>query len=172
MPPWTSLPYLRVPEGFTRLRRLPQGEVADFFLIEAVGVHACAVFNRGQWFFRKLAVLGKLRDAEVIRTVVCAVRESLLHKMRDEVCHLIDLVGGADDLFRMFAVQRVHIFQECLLELFRVLTNPYTLLGGALDDAIIDIRDVHHVTKFESALFQEAPQDVDGNKGAEISNVP
>src|SRR5258706_10962371 len=69
---------LRLPKCFARLGRLPQREVARLFFVESVGVNARTVFDGGQIFFRKLAILRKLGDAEVIGAIVGAISEATL----------------------------------------------------------------------------------------------
>src|SRR3954465_12641250 len=90
VPTGASIADLRLPKSFAWLRRLPECEVAYFFLVKAVRIHTRAIFDGSQRLFRKLAVFGKLRDAKIVRTVVCAVSESFFHQMCDEICHLVD----------------------------------------------------------------------------------
>src|SRR3954468_20964707 len=70
MPARAPRPDLGFPESFPRFRRLPQGKVARFFLVEAVGIDTRAIDDRAKVFLRKLAVLRELRNAEVVRAVV------------------------------------------------------------------------------------------------------
>ena len=69
----------RFPRSFAWLRGLPEREVASAVLIIFIDVDAGAILHAAEISFRKLAVLRKLGDAEVIRSVVGAVGETFVH---------------------------------------------------------------------------------------------
>ena len=74
--------------------------------------------------------------------------------------------------YRLFNIQRRGIFQEGLLILCCVLLNAETGLRRVMDDFVIHVGDVHHVTNCVSALAQKPPQHVHRHKGSEIADVP
>ena len=114
-----SVSHLRL----ARFRRLPQREVAGVVLVVFVHVHPRAIVHAREVLLRELAVLGKLRDSEVVGAVVGAVGEALLLKSLDEVGHLLNVVGGVHQEFGMLDVQRVGIFQKRLLVLLGVVLD-------------------------------------------------
>ena len=86
-----------LPRSFAGLGSFPESEVAGAVFFVFVDVDAGAVGHAGKIFFRELAVLGKFGDAEIIGAVVGAVGETLLHQLGDELGHLLDVLGGADE---------------------------------------------------------------------------
>src|SRR5208283_2650724 len=67
--------------------------------------------------------------------------------------------------------ERAAIGVESLNVLFRVIAYGDARGGGIGDDAVVHVGQVHHVGQLEAAEFQEAPQDVLENEGAEIADV-
>src|ERR1700729_1984312 len=72
-PPWTDR---CLPERFARLRRLPQSEVTG------------AVLHSAEVFLRKLSILRKSGDTEVVRSVLGSVGDILLNQFGYEIRHL------------------------------------------------------------------------------------
>ena len=91
-------PMRRIPRGFAGLGGFPEGEVAGAVFFVFVDVDASAVVHAGEIFFRELAVLGEFGDAEIVRAVVGAIGDVFLDQFGDEVGHLVDVLGGADEL--------------------------------------------------------------------------
>ena len=60
---------------------------------------------------------------------------------------------------------------ETLLILARVLLHCPLVARRIADDLVIHVSDVHDVLELEAALAQEAPQDIHGDKGAEVADV-
>ncbi len=170
MPARTAGSDRRVPRGFARLRSLPEGEVAGTVLFVFVDVDARAVGHAGKIFFRKLAVAGKFRDAEIVRTVVGAIRKALLHERGDKVGHLIDVFGG-EHQNRPLNVQRSRIFQEGLGKLRGVLLHSHAIARGIANDFVVHVGDVHDVADFVSALAEKAIEKINRDECAEITDV-
>src|ERR1700688_1395845 len=73
VPARASTPDPAVPRGLAGFGGLPEREIAGTVFLVFVNIDARAVFHSGKIFFRKLAVLGKFRNAEVIRTIIRAI---------------------------------------------------------------------------------------------------
>ena len=72
----------------------------------------------------------------------------------------------------MLDVQRVGVFQKCLLVLLGVLLHGDAVARGVADDLVVHVGDVHDVLQLVAALLQEAAQRVDDDEGAEVADVP
>src|SRR2546429_228756 len=83
-------------------------------LLVLVNVDASPIFHPSEILFGKFAVLGKLRDTEIIRTIFRAICESMLDKTRDKVRHLGNVVGGVDQ-FGLFDIQSTRVFKKRVL---------------------------------------------------------
>ena len=127
---------------------------------------ACRLKSR----FESLPYCGKLGDAEIVRTVVGAISESLVNQLRDEVRHLRNMLGGAHQRGLLNADHR-GIFEKCLLILRSVLLHAHAVTRRVADDLVVDVGDVHDVAHGVSALPKKSAQQVDGDEGAEIADV-
>ena len=160
----------RLPEMLAGLRRFPQREIARVVLFVLVDVHTRARLHAGDIDFRELAVGGKFRDAVVDRAVA-RVGEALLLQSFDQRDHVVDVIGGADELFGHLDVQRVDILEKRLDVFFGVLANADACGGGSLDDAIVDVGHVHHLHHAVALRMQEAAQNILKHERAEIPDV-
>jgi hypothetical protein len=77
----------------------------------------------------------------------------------------------ADNVLGRFQAQRPAVFEECLCVLLRVLADAHARRRSVLDDAVVHVREVHHLHHPKAARFQEAPQDVLKHERAEIPDV-
>ena len=171
MPAGTAGADLGLPKRLARLRSFPQRKIASAVFVVFVHVHARAVGHAGKIFLRQLAVLRELGDPEIIRAILGAVGETLFLKPLDEMRHLLNVVGGADQKLRMLDVQGIRIFQESFLVLGGVLLDTDAVARRVADDFVIHVGDVHHVLQLVAALQQEAPQRVHHDEGAEVADV-
>ena len=77
----------------------------------------------------------------------------------------------ARDYFRPFATERIKVFPE-RVDVFRSVVvdaeSSFLRLG---DDAIFDVRDVHHVSDFETFELQIAAQDVGSDGRTEVADM-
>ena len=80
------------------------------------------------------------------------------------------MVGGARQN-RLLDIQRGAVFEKGLFILGGVLLDAKPCLRGVADDLVVHVGDVHDVAHAEPALQQEAAQNIDGNKGAEVADV-
>src|SRR5262249_53777009 len=131
---------------------------------------ASAIFHAAEIFFRELAVFGKFRDAEIIGAIVSAVGEAFLFQIGDELRHFFDVVCGANER-RLFDIQRGGIFQKSLFVFGGVLFDRNAVAGGVPNDFVVHVGDVHDVAHLESALPEEAAEDIDSDKSAEVADM-
>ena len=89
----------------------------------------------------------------------------------DQRDHVVDVVGGADELFGHLDVQRVDVLEKRLDVFFGVLADADARGRGGLDDAVVHVGHVHHLHHAIALRMQEAPQDVLKHERAEIPDV-
>ena len=90
----------------------------------------------------------------------------------DDVNHLCDVSRRARRHFGTLGPERVEVFEESLGEPGRVLFNGLPLLARELDDAVFDVRDVHHVLDLKALVLEVAPQHVaEGGHRSEVADV-
>ena len=70
-----------------------------------------------------------------------------------------------------FATEGFEVFPERIDVLCRVIVDAEPGLLRLGDDAIVHIRDVHHVSDFESFELQIAANDVGSDGAAEVADV-
>ena len=80
------------------------------------------------------------------------------------------MLGGAHQR-GLRDVERGGIFEECLGEFRGVLLHSDVVAGGVADDLVVDVGDVHDVADVVSALAEEAVEQIDGDKCAEVADV-
>src|SRR5262249_27781659 len=148
----------------------PDSEIACTVLVIFIYVDAGAVEHTAEIFFGQLAVLRKFRDTEIVRAILSAVRDSFLYKIRDEVGHLRNVLGGANDN-RLLDSDHRSVFQEGFLVLCSVLLDRHAFAGGIADDLVVYVGDVHDVTDCVSALAEETAKEIDRDKCAEVADV-
>ena len=68
-------------------------------------------------------------------------------------------------------MQRVHIFEEGLHVFFGVLADGDAGRGGVLDDAIVNVSEVHYLQDLETAGEQEAAEYVLEDKSTKIADM-
>ncbi len=81
----------------------------------------------------------KFCDA-VINRAFARIGQSFFLKALDQADHVFDVVGGANELFRNFQMQSVHVLEKCLDVFFGVLADAHSGGRGLLDDAIVHVR--------------------------------
>src|SRR5579864_2350240 len=81
------------------------------------------------------------------------------------------MLGGAHQLLRTLNIQRSHVFKKRFFVFARVLLDCLLVTRRIPDDLVIHVSNVHDVLKLEAALAEEATQDIDGDKRAEVSDM-
>jgi len=79
--------------------------------------------------------------------------------------------GCARNDFGPFAAECVEVFPVRIDVLRSVIVDAEPGLLRLGDDAIVNIRDVHHVSDFESFELEIAANDVGGDGAAEVADV-
>src|SRR6185295_252419 len=89
----------------------------------------------------------------------------------DQRNHLGNMSGCARDYLRPFATERVKVFPESVDVLRSVVVDADSSFLRLGDDAIFDVRDVHHVSDFEAFELEIAAQDVGGDGRTEVADM-
>ena len=97
--------------GLSVLLGFPQNEIARVGLIVFVHIDAGAGANAAEVVVRELAVLGKLGDAVVNRTVA-DIGVAALFELLNRAHHIVDVIGGFDDVFGALQAQGRGVFEE------------------------------------------------------------
>ena len=105
MPAGPPAPQGRVPEGLAFLGGLPEDEIARVGLVVLVRVHARAGANPREINLGELAVGRERPDAKIDRSFA-PVSEALLLEPLDQIHHVIDMIGGAHDDFRVLQAEQ------------------------------------------------------------------
>ena len=170
VPAGTSRADSRLPEMLSRLWRLPQGEITGIVLFVLVDVDARARFHSVHVDFRKLSVVGELRDAE-IDGAVARVGKPFLLELLDQRDHVLNVIGRADKLFRHFDIERARVFEKRANIFLRVFADAHAGACGVLDDAVVHVGNVHHLQHAIALRMQEAPQHVLKHERAKIPDM-
>ena len=67
--------------------------------------------------------------------------------------------------------ERVHVFEEGLLELAAEVVDGLACGGGVADDFVVDVGDVHDVAQRQAVHARDAAEDVDVEESAEVADV-
>ena len=170
VPAGTSRPDRRLPEMLAGFGSFPQGEVARVVLVVAVHIHARAGLHPRHVNFGKFAVGWKFRDL-VIRRAFARVGQPLFGESLDQLHHVVDMLGGAGNMFGRLQIQGAAIVQIRLNVFVRVFANADARRRRFLNDAIVHVGEVHHLNDAKSLRLQVPPQDILKHKCAEIPNV-
>ena len=89
----------------------------------------------------------------------------------DERDHVADVIGGFDDVLGALEAQGGSVVEEGLDEDGGEFTDGFTGGGGLLDDAVVDIGEIHDVVQAVTPVAQPAAEDVLEGKGAQIADM-
>src|SRR5882724_3825052 len=138
MPTWTSWTDRGFPESLAGLGRLPQRKIARVIFIVVIHIDTRSVFHSGEVFLGQLAVAGKFRDTEIIRSIFSTIGTTLLLEVGDKLGHLRNMLGRPHQ-YRLFDIQHRGVLQKRLLVLCSVLLNPETRVRGVMNDFVVHI---------------------------------
>ena len=110
-------------------------------------------------------------DPKEDRAVVGPVGMLALEQRPDERDHLVDVLGGARQHVRPGHPERVGIGQEALEVPVRELVDPDAGRGGATDDLVVDVRDVHDPADGVAAPPEVTDEQVGEEERAEVADV-
>ncbi len=94
-----------------------------------------------------------------------------VEQLLDQRNHFRNVTRSARHDFGAFAAKRVEVFPQRVDVLRGVVVDTQSRFLRLRDDAIFDVRDVHHVRDFETFELQIAAQDVGGDGAAEVTDV-
>ncbi len=169
--PGRPLPSAVCQEGSSCLDGLPEGEVAGGVFVVLVEIDAGSVFDAFEVFLGELAVVGIASDAEVPGAVFGLVGDVFGGELLDERDHLGNVLGGVGDDLGALDGEGVHVFEEGVFVDAGVVADGGVGGEGVADDLVVDVGDVHDVLGGDALLVEEAAEDVDVEKGAEVADV-
>src|SRR5687768_17336648 len=82
------------------------------------------------------------------------------------------MLGGAREMMRAEAAERLQIFKESLFERRHKFPQGRAGFADALDDLVLDVGDVHHVSHLVTTELEITPDEIGEDKGAEIADMP
>ena len=94
-----------------------------------------------------------------------------LQQFLDQRDHFGNVTRGARNDLRPFATERIEVFPERVDVLRGVVVDAQSGFLRLGDDAVFDVRDVHHVRDLEAFELQVATQDVGGDGRTEVADV-
>src|ERR1700730_11834783 len=160
----------RLPRLLTRLARLPQHEVARLVLAIVVDIDAGAGLQSRVVKVSELAVPWKGGDSEIGR----AVRDigvAFLAEQVDQRDHFEDVFRGSRVVLSTFDAQRIEVIEKRLDVFLGELVDRLAVLGRLLDDAVLDIGQIHHLRDAVPLLQQDSSQQVLEEEGPEVPDV-
>jgi len=90
----------------------------------------------------------------------------------DDLDHLVDVSGRARQNLGALGAERLVVVEEGFGVPGRVFVDGLAALGRELDDAVFDVRDVHHVRDLVPLVLEVAAQRVaEGGHRAEVADV-
>ena len=149
----------------------PEDEVAHAFLFVFVLVDARAGDEVFQVEMREAAVAGEGGDAEVDGAVVGGIGGAFFDELRDERDHPGNVVGGVGGALGDFDAEGLRVFEEGGAEGFGERAQGHAFFARAADGFVVDVGELHDVIDGVAEVTQRAPQEVDGDVGAEIADV-
>ena len=149
---------------------LPEREVPGIVLAVFVDVDPRARFEAADVEMGQRPVAGKARYPKV-RRPVGDIGVPVLSEPFDQRHHLEDVLGCARVVLGPLDPQRVEVLEKGLDVLLGELVDRLAVLRGLLDDAVLDIGDVHHLGDLVPLLQQHAAEQVLEQKGTEVANV-
>src|ERR1700694_1708686 len=96
---------------------------------------------------------------------------AVLRQPFDQRHHLENVLRGARVVLRPLDSQRVEILEKRLDVLLGELIDRLAMLRGLLDDAVLDIGEVHHLRDLVALLEEDPAQQILEEEGAEVADV-
>ena len=159
----------RVPGGLSLLGLLPEREVERGPLLLAA-LHPRSGFERVEALERQKAVARHLFHVE-IDAVGGFVGDAAVQQVAHQDDHVVDVGRRMRRFVRAQHAQGVHGLPPARLELGSHLRLRPALLVGPLNDVVVDIGDVRHVADVEATEQQVAPQHVEDQVVATVTDV-
>src|ERR1700693_533701 len=119
---------------------------------------------------REFAIPGEGGDPKVGRTVA-DIGVAFLVEQVDQRDHFEDVFRSPRVMLGPLDTQRIEILEKRLDVFLGELVDRLAMLGGLLDDAVLDVGQIHHLGDAVSLLQQDPAQQVLEEKGAEVADV-
>ena len=170
MPAGTPLAPRARPRRLARLRMLPQHEI-ERVVLGLRYLDALARIEIVERFARKLAVARKIAHRVVDVTVRRHVSEPLLLQQTNDFLHLGDVFGRARLKIRLDYAQRSRILVHRGDETSGQCRHRFLVVCRALDDLVVDIRNIAHVSHVEARGTQPARHHVEHNHDPGVAKM-
>ena len=159
-----------LPRWLAGLGGLPQGEVERVALV-LVLLDACTHHKVIDVAAGDLAVGGVAAHGEVHVAVVRRVGVPTVDKRLDHADHGADLLGGTGADIGIEHVGVAHDADELVRELGRDLLGRAALLVGAIDDLVIDVREVLGEGDLVAARDEPAADHIEADERTGVADV-
>ena len=158
------------PGRFARLGVLPKHEI-ERIVFGLGNFDALACVQVVERLARKLAVAGKIADRIIDVTVRRQIGELFRLKLANDFLHLLDILRGARLVIRLDHAQRGCIFIHGGNETRRQGIHRFLVLSRALDDLVVDIRNVADVGHLIAGRAQPARHHVEHHHHTGVTEV-
>ena len=173
MPARTPLTKRALPFHIGRLvglGRFPQHKVQRVVL--AIGhSHALPRIQFIQRFARQLAVAGELAHGIVHIAIARLVGQAFLLQSANHAQHLGHVFGGTRLVGGAFNAQRIGILVQRVDHAIGQAADGFTVFHGALDDLVVNIRDIAHIGHTVAAGAQPALHHVERHHGTGVAQM-
>ena len=157
------------PTGLVRLGRFPQREVAGT-LFSLVDLDTCAGNQLVNLAAGELPVRARLVNLE-IHAAVRFVCESLVDQSLDHSDDVVDMFGGVGHDVDVGDAQCRHVLEVVFGHVLRDHLPVHVLLVGAVDDLVVDVRDVEHQRDVEAPGRKVSLHGVEDDGADGVSDV-
>src|SRR6266550_2523438 len=171
VPAGPARPDRGLPDWFAGLRGLPEREVADVVLGVLVGLDALADPHLLRIEAGEPAVRGPRRDPEEDRAVVGPVGMLAREERLDQGDDIVDVCRRPGQDIGAGHPEGLRVDQEPLRPAVRELGGPDPGCGRALDDLVVDVRDVHDPRHPQAAPTEVADEDVGVEEAPEVPDM-
>jgi hypothetical protein len=170
VPAGPALAPARRPFRLVGLGPLPQHEV-ERVLLGGIDVDALAGAQLVQRFAGELAVALEAAHGVVHVAGAGLVSELFVFQPVDEIQHLRHVLRGARLVIRFLDAERGRVLVHGADEARGQGLDRLLVLGGALDDLVVDVRDVADIGDAVAARAQPAPHHVEHDHETRVAEV-
>ena len=159
--------------GFSGLGRFPQHKVQRvlFAALFVADRHAFTRVQFVQGLARQLAVTGELAHGKVHIAIAGAIRQAFLLQRADHGQHLRHIVGGAGLQLRPLDTQGIGVLVQGVDHAIGQAADGFAVFNGALDDLVVNVGDVAHVSDLQARGAQPTLHDVECHHGPRMPQM-